>query len=143
MRIYLDSCCFNRPFDALNHERIRLEAEAVLAILDSDHEKISCEPLFSEIAAITNREKRERVNSLLTIATRVEINASYFATRTAEIASLGFRPMDAAHLACAELAAADWFLSTDDILIRRATRLSASLKVAVANPAQWVLTHPL
>ncbi len=143
MRIYLDSCCYNRPFDAQIQKRVRLEAEAVLAILDSEHEKVACQPLFSEIAAITNREKRTRVNSLLAIATRFEIDAHCFAHRAAEIISLGFRPMDATHLACAELAAADWFLSTDDILIRRATRLSASLKVAVANPSQWVLSHPL
>ena len=37
--------------------------------------------------------------------------------------------------------AADWFLSTDDRLLRRAVRVAGSLKVAVANPADWVLTH--
>ena len=29
MRLYLDACCFNRPFDDLSQIRIRLEAEAV------------------------------------------------------------------------------------------------------------------
>jgi hypothetical protein len=33
MRIYLDVCCLNRPFDDQSQERIRLEAEAVLLIL--------------------------------------------------------------------------------------------------------------
>lgn len=31
-RIYMDVCCFNRPFDDWSQPRIRLEAEAVLAI---------------------------------------------------------------------------------------------------------------
>lgn len=33
MRIYLDVCCINRPFDDQTEERIRMESEAVLAIL--------------------------------------------------------------------------------------------------------------
>lgn len=32
MRIYLDNCCFNRPFDDQNQLRIRLETEAKLGI---------------------------------------------------------------------------------------------------------------
>ncbi len=30
MKIYLDNCCCNRPFDDQSHLRIRLEAEAKL-----------------------------------------------------------------------------------------------------------------
>jgi hypothetical protein len=33
MRIYLDVCCLNRPYDDQTQDRIRLEAEAVLLIL--------------------------------------------------------------------------------------------------------------
>jgi hypothetical protein len=33
MKIYLDACCLNRPFDDQSQERIRLEAEAVAIIL--------------------------------------------------------------------------------------------------------------
>ena len=35
MRIYLDNCCFNRPFDDQRQVRIRLEAEAKLLIQES------------------------------------------------------------------------------------------------------------
>ena len=34
MRIYLDNCCFNRPFDDQTHFRIRIEAEAKLYVQD-------------------------------------------------------------------------------------------------------------
>lgn len=34
MRIYLDNCCFNRPYDDLSSETVRLEAEAKLLIQD-------------------------------------------------------------------------------------------------------------
>lgn len=32
MRIYLDNCCFNRPYDDQSHLKIRLESEAKLGI---------------------------------------------------------------------------------------------------------------
>ena len=33
MKIYLDNCCYNRPFDDLSQERIYLESETILMIL--------------------------------------------------------------------------------------------------------------
>jgi hypothetical protein len=32
MRIYMDNCCFNRPFDSQAQVRVRLETEAKLRI---------------------------------------------------------------------------------------------------------------
>ena len=32
MRVYLDNCCFNRPFDSQAQARVRLETEAKLRI---------------------------------------------------------------------------------------------------------------
>ncbi|MDR0764761.1 MAG: hypothetical protein LBE65_04120 [Synergistaceae bacterium] len=32
MRVYLDNCCYNRPFDDLSQDRVYLEAEAVMAV---------------------------------------------------------------------------------------------------------------
>lgn len=42
MKIYLDMCCLSRPCDDQSQPRIRVETEAVLAILDkiSNHEWI-------------------------------------------------------------------------------------------------------
>ena len=33
MKLYLDTCCYNRPFDDQTQERIHLESEAILTIL--------------------------------------------------------------------------------------------------------------
>jgi hypothetical protein len=32
--VYLDLCCLNRPFDDQHQPRVRLEAEAVLALIE-------------------------------------------------------------------------------------------------------------
>ena len=51
---------------------------------------------------------------------------------------MGFGPMDALHLSCAERGGAEVFVTTDDALLRRATRLADQLRVKVQNPAEWV-----
>ena len=40
LKIYLDSCCFNRPFDDISDDKIRLECEAVLTIIDKCENEI-------------------------------------------------------------------------------------------------------
>jgi hypothetical protein len=50
----------------------------------------------------------------------------------------GFADFDALHLACAERAGVDVFLTTDDRLLKRANRLAVELRVRVENPATWV-----
>ena len=34
MRVYLDNCCYNRPFDEQSQLRIRLETEAKMEVHD-------------------------------------------------------------------------------------------------------------
>lgn len=60
--IYLDVCCLNRPFDNQQQERIRLEAEAILLILDrcqsGEWKLITSEAIDSETLQIPNVEKK-------------------------------------------------------------------------------------
>jgi len=58
--------------------------------------------------------------------------------RADELEQPGFNGFDALHLACAESGNVDIFFTTDDKLLKRATRLAAELKVRVANPLQWL-----
>ena len=48
MRIYLDLCCFNRPFDDQAQARIRLETEAKI-ILQQKVKDAECELIWSSI----------------------------------------------------------------------------------------------
>jgi len=58
--------------------------------------------------------------------------------RGQQLEQLGFRAFDALHLACAEKARADVFLTTDDRLLRRASRAPEQLRVRVDNPLAWL-----
>ena len=51
--------------------------------------------------------------------------------------ALGFGAFDALHIACAESAGADVFLTTDDSLRRRASREASKMGIPIENPAKW------
>jgi predicted nucleic acid-binding protein len=57
--------------------------------------------------------------------------------RASLLEGLGFKSIDAVHLACAEKAEVDVFLTTDDQLLKRAKRCQNRLGVKVANPLHW------
>jgi len=54
--------------------------------------------------------------------------------RAAELVALGFRPLDALHLAFAERAGARWFVTCDDELLKLAGRLGDALRTLVVAP---------
>jgi len=55
-----------------------------------------------------------------------------------ELEALGFGAYDALHLACAEQADVDVFLTTDDRLLRLSRECSGMLNVKVDNPLSWL-----
>lgn len=142
-RIYLDVCCLNRPFDDQRQDRIRLETEAVLLILKhceaGDWQWISSAVAAEEANNTPDNDRRHRVTSMLSGA---HVSVALTATeieRAQALKTLGFRTYDALHLACAEQAGADVFLTTDDSVIRTTIRHAEQLSIRVANPVAWLL----
>jgi hypothetical protein len=141
-RIYLDVCCLNRPFDDQSQERVRMEAEAVKSILLMNDAR-KCVVVGSDVIdfEIGQMNDPERYLELTTIAHNLVdrvVSQESDRERGRQIEGLGFDPMDALHLACAEKAGVAVMLTTDDMLIRRASRHAAALKVRVANPMVWI-----
>ena len=141
-KIYLDTCCLNRPFDDQTQTRIRLETEAVLAIfsqIETDEWNwVGSDVLKDEVEQIPDTQKLSRVNLLLDfIDENIEIGESEI-ERARNLQKKGFQLFDALHIAFAESAKADVFLSTDDRLLKLAKRLSNDLKIRVENPLVWV-----
>jgi hypothetical protein len=64
---------------------------------------------------------------------RADASPGHLTRRTEELMKLGFRNFDAFHLASAELANADAFVTTDDRLLSLAGRLTARLTVRVVD----------
>lgn len=142
MKVYLDACCLNRPFDEQNQERIRLESEAIIAILNhclrGEWQWIGSEILEIEIENTPDIEKRRYVWELLQHIHETVLIQAKETDRAKELENLGFKPFDAMHIACAESGKADIFLSTDDRLLKLASRIQSKLNIIVVNPLKWI-----
>ncbi|MEK6683550.1 MAG: PIN domain-containing protein [Nitrospirota bacterium] len=143
MRIYLDVCCLSRPFDDHTQDRVRLESEAVLAIIShglAEHwTLLNSEVIDLEISKIPDSGRTERVR-LFSSVLRPRIGVDEAATKRADqLNALGFKPYDALHIACAEKGRADILLTTDDDLINKASQNKGILRVRLDNPLAWLI----
>lgn len=139
MKIYLDNCSLQRPLDSKTQIRISLEAEAVLGILAllevGNLELISSEVLSFEIGRNPNPARQEYALEVLSAATLYVQLTDAVEQRARELQALGFKPLDAAHLASAEAAHADFFCTCDDRLLKRAKALTR-LGTRVVSPIE-------
>ena len=136
MRIYLDTCCLQRPFDDQTQPRIRVETEAVFAILASvqagDLSMLSSEALEYEVSCTPDEVRRNEVLAMLALASeRIEITDEAEALAES-LESRGLRSMDAVHLALASTAKVDFFGTCDDKLLRNSKALSSLTCKAVS-----------
>lgn len=143
MRLYLDACCLNRPFDDQNQLRVRLETEAIRTILrlcqEDVHDWLSSDVLQAELEQTPNLDRQQLTLDLLALASeQVAVTKADYA-RAAEFSKNGVSGFDAVHLAIAERTRCDLFLTTDDRLSRRSERpLTPPLNVRVTNPLVWI-----
>ncbi|MBD2569243.1 PIN domain-containing protein [Anabaena lutea] len=141
-RIYLDTCCLNRPFDDQMQSRIYVEAQAIMTILSqcqSENWKlINSSALISELNQTPDLERLQNVKKLLLIAKIKVINSVFIENRATELQKLGFSSYDATHIASAERSQADIFLTTDDRLLKKSQKYSQLINVKINNPVQWL-----
>jgi predicted nucleic acid-binding protein len=143
MKIYLDVCCLNRPFDEQDKDRIRLESEAVLTIFNRSQTEnwilISSEAIYIEISKIPDDDKRQKVSIICRLLQfHIDIDED-IERRAIELENIGFKSFDALHIACAEKGKADVLLTTDDKLLNSAFQKRDILKVRVENPVRWLM----
>lgn len=143
MIIYLDVCCLNRPFDDQTQDRVHLEAEAILSILNHSRmagwSVIGSDAIDYEISKMPDNDKRLMVQILSTMHdAHVRVDAGV-ERRALELKRSGLKPLDALHVACAERGKAEILLTTDDNLLSKALKNRRTLKVKVENPLRWVM----
>ena len=139
MKIYLDNCMFNRPFDEQSHIRIRIETEAKLAIQE-EIRRGTYQLIWSYILDYENnknpfRERQEQIMKWKKYAiTDIEENTDIIKTALL-LNSKGLQKMDSLHIACAIFAKADYFLTTDDKVIKKANVIT---DLEISDPINFI-----
>lgn len=141
MKLYLDTCSIQRPLDTLNQTRLRLEAEAILGILEQVDagvvELVSSTVLELEIARNSLAMRREHGEQVLRRATATLRVDESVESRASEFARRGLAAMDALHLAVAEKAKVDYFCTCDDKFLRRAKTIP-DLRTTIVSPLELI-----
>lgn len=140
MIIYLDNCCYNRPFDDQTQERIHLESEVILTVLKMGQMKqvviAGSDILELEMNRMQDENKKQKVLDLYLVAGMHIPYTEKIKMRSAKIMSVSkIRAFDSLHIASAEQANADVFLTTDDKLEKMAEKLE--LGTRVVNPLRF------
>lgn len=139
MRVYLDNCTFNRPFDDQTQIRIRLETEAKLYIQERFQDG-TLELAWSYILDYENQvnpfEERRRVIQNWKARAVIDVDANLEILVKANILSeIGLRNKDALHLACSVAAKCDYFVTTDDTILRKTVSFE---EVKVIDPLDFI-----
>ena len=135
-KIYLDMCCFNRPYDDQTQLRVELETKAKLhiqqQIVEDKYILVSSVVLEFENSKNPYSIRKLVITDFLNHAKEnIEENDSVLELAK-EINATGVKPKDAAHVACAIHAGCDYFLSTDDRLLKYKDR-----RIRLMNPVDF------
>lgn len=139
MRVYLDNCCFNRPYDDQTQFKVSMETRAKLHIQELiRHGKLELVDSFMlqyENEANPDRMRRDTIQSF-----REQFRRYYIPFERKEILqpfvdaimSTGVKYKDAVHVACAEYAKCDYLLTTDVRLLKY-----TSDRIRIVNPLEF------
>jgi len=129
IRVYLDNCCLQRHLDNQAHPRIRVETEALFAVLAAVNASeiilLSSEALTYEISNIPDETRRTEAFAILSLASECLQVTDTVETLALTFEQQGLQTMDAIHLALASTAKADYFCTCDDKLFRKAQAMSS------------------
>lgn len=121
MKIYLDNCCFNRPFDNQTQVKIYLETQAKLfiqqEILDEHYELV-----WSYILEYENMQNPYEIRRKSIIGWKEMAIETIFANEkilqyAEQLKSQNIRTKDALHISCAVFSKCHYFITTDKKLL--------------------------
>lgn len=139
MRIYLDNCCFNRPFDDQSQIRIMLEAEAKLKVQDDIWEK-KFELVWSYILEAENmanpfEERRKAISDWRQQAIMKITENNTILNKAKNLNKIGLHSKDALHISCAIFAGCSYFLTTDDKILNKNNEIE---EIMVIDPIAFI-----
>jgi predicted nucleic acid-binding protein len=136
-RIYLDNCCFNRPYDDQTQLKIYLETQAKLYAQSLVCEK-KIELVWSFILAFENSQnifiaKKNAISQWENLSSSFVEKSEEIRKIAKEIMTTGIKAADAAHVACAIAANCDYFITVDKRLLKYQDQ-----RIIICNPIEFI-----
>lgn len=142
MKVYFDNCVYNRPFDEQSQPRVAVETTEFLFLLSKAIDKeitlINSFVLEDENSKNPFIDRKDKINDLLKVATEYVGYSKELEKRAKKIERFGIMSIDALHIACAERAKADFFVTCDDILTRKGKTHKEKLKVKIRSLLDFI-----
>lgn len=140
IRIYLDNCCYNRPYDDQTQMRIHLETEAKLyiqkMIVDGEVNLVTSYVLEYENSRNRVLRKRQAIADFISENEAYYVGAERRDTIEREaklIMKTGVKEKDALHVACSIYAGCDYFITTDDRILKY-----QPYEVTIVTPGEFI-----
>jgi len=136
-KVYIDNCCYNRPYDDQTQLRIELETKAKLHIQEriTDDELTLVSSLMLEYENNDNPYpvRKMVIKDFLGHASEYVDKSDDILSIAREINSKGVKVKDSAHLASAIHSKCDYFLTTDDKLLKYKDD-----RICIINPVDFI-----
>jgi len=137
MRIYLDHCAYNRPFDDQNNIRNQLETSAKLYIQDQIKQG-KYDLVWSYMSDFENNnnpniENKNTIQLWENIAKYKCKSSEHIFIQGKKIEQKGIRANDALHIACAAESQCEYFITTDTGLTNKKIE-----GIQIINPIDFV-----
>ena len=140
MRIYLDTCCYNRRFDENIPIELIPEKLAIYKIQEHIVQKkiqlVTSFMLHYEILQIKNLKQRESIEMFIRINRKMYVGVDFIEILDKKVENIiksGIKHKDAYHLASAIFTECDYFLTFDKRLLK-----FNSDKMIIMNPVDFV-----
>jgi len=121
-KIYLDICCFNRPYDEQSQLKIEIETKAKLFIQQLVVER-KIDMVWSYILDYENsrshfRQRQNAIQKWQSLAVEDIDETQEILLLSSYIQKTGIKNVDSLHIACAVCANCDYFISVDRRLLK-------------------------
>ena len=135
-RIYLDNCCFNRPYDDQTQTRVRFETQAKLHIQKMVFER-KVELVWSYVLKYENSRnpfeaKRSAIAGWEKLSSLFVSMSDEIVATAEKITTTGVKNTDALHVACAIAATCQYFITVDKRLLGY-----TDSRIIICNPIEF------
>lgn len=140
MKIYLDNCCYGRPFDDNSNETVKLESDATLyireKIIHNELDLVTSFMIHYENEQKPDEHQKRDIEKFFKTYRKLHIGVEFAETLTDIVQSImfaGIKRKDAYHIACSIFAECDYLITVDKRLLK-----FQSEKIKIINPIEFV-----